>query len=657
MSWDYWGYPPRLTPAQLHAKATKTIASLRKKGMKLSPIDIGEDDIANTFWGKAWCDNVESYRDEDYRLQRGRSYVRHGTVIDLKIAKGAVKALVVGSEDEPYEVAIAIDTMNKAEWQALAKRATGRVESLLALAQGDLPWRLLAAFCDRKHGLFPKRKEIRFKCSCPDHAVCCKHVAAVMYGIGARLDENPGLLFTLRDVDASALVPAQVIADLAGNATGELGDADLGAMFGIALDGAPNAQGAPAPKAKRAPARQATPRTVWRGPSKNVLAERVLELRQRLGLSLTAFAHRLGVNYNQARNMENGKNDEDIFRLLGVLDKLEAEPQPAAVATGSALGERVKALRQRLRLSQYGFHRMVGVSATTVSHMEQGFADHIVTRLLPKIEELEARLGIVVGAGAAPSETPQPMDRRTAGQTAPKVVADAAAPGTAAQPRAKNRPSSVQPANATPAPAADAADHPGDPRDAPRDIIGRFKAVRRTMGLTQLAFGHELGISKSQVSSIENYCDELDVLSFWDKLVELEDRLWGPREDTRRRDAVTRHILMERQKQRDSDNRYLSESYTPREPAKKTRKRAPAPKAKQGTSKRGKTAKKDSGSTGESRSRVSSASRTSRNSRKTRVTGTISSPPAAKTAQRAKPAAKAKSPKAANPRAARKAPK
>lgn len=139
MSWYSWGYPPRLTPAQPHAKAKKAIARLKKKGMKLSPIDIGEDDIANTFWGKAWCDNVESCRDEDYRLQRGRSCVRHGTVIDLKIAKGAVKALVVGSADEPYEVAIKIVTMNKAAWQALAKRATGGITSLMALAQGDLP--------------------------------------------------------------------------------------------------------------------------------------------------------------------------------------------------------------------------------------------------------------------------------------------------------------------------------------------------------------------------------------------------------------------------------------------------------------------------------------------------------------------------------------
>lgn len=89
-----------------------------KKGADLSPVALEGRTIAKTFWGKAWCENIESYRDYAYRLERGRSYVRSGAVIDLKISEGAISALVIGSGSNPYKISIRIDKMKKAAWDA-----------------------------------------------------------------------------------------------------------------------------------------------------------------------------------------------------------------------------------------------------------------------------------------------------------------------------------------------------------------------------------------------------------------------------------------------------------------------------------------------------------------------------------------------------------
>jgi len=234
--YSYWGFKPQPTVWERQQKAAKTIARMRKKGADLSPVQLEGRTIAKTFWGKAWCDNIESYRDFAYRLERGRSYVRSGAVIDLKISEGAVGALVIGSGRSPYEVIIRIDKMKKPDWDALVKRSSGKISSLMALAQGKLPKEMLEDFCNPETGLFPKPREIHFDCACPDGASCCKHVAAVLYGIGARLDEKPELFFTLRGIDQNSIVSAEVVDTLTDGAASELDGADLGDVFGIALD-------------------------------------------------------------------------------------------------------------------------------------------------------------------------------------------------------------------------------------------------------------------------------------------------------------------------------------------------------------------------------------------------------------------------------------
>jgi uncharacterized Zn finger protein len=169
-----------------------------------SPVRIAGTRIANTFWGKAWCENLERYSDYANRLPRGRTYVRAGSVIDLKIEKGVVRALVSGSE--VYEAEVDVAPISRQAWSAVCADCAGAIDSLVALAKGEFAKETMARLCRQESGMFPSPKAIRFRCSCPDSARMCKHIAAVLYGIGARLDENPDLLFTLRDVDQNALI-------------------------------------------------------------------------------------------------------------------------------------------------------------------------------------------------------------------------------------------------------------------------------------------------------------------------------------------------------------------------------------------------------------------------------------------------------------------
>jgi uncharacterized Zn finger protein len=186
--------------AQWRANALREISKLRTKWQLLAPITLEGRKIATTFWGKAWCDNLESYRDIAYRLERGRSYVRNGLVIDLHVAEREVAAMVSGSE--LYRVTITIDPVAATNWKSIREDCVGGIDTLVELLQGKLSQSVMERMCRQGQGLlFPKPAEIHFKCSCPDYALMCKHVSAVLYGVGARLDRSPELLFRLRAVD------------------------------------------------------------------------------------------------------------------------------------------------------------------------------------------------------------------------------------------------------------------------------------------------------------------------------------------------------------------------------------------------------------------------------------------------------------------------
>ena len=201
----YFQWKPYVSVAERRRKAERAAVQHQKKtGQALSPVTATRGAIARTFWGKAWCDNLERYSDYSNRLPRGRTYVRNGSVIDLRIAAGEVSAQVMGSD--LYQVKVTIEAVPKARWHALGGDCAGSIDSLVELLQGRLSKGVMERICRPQTGLFPSPKEIKLSCSCPDWAAMCKHVAAVLYGVGARLDQQPELLFTLRKVDAKDLV-------------------------------------------------------------------------------------------------------------------------------------------------------------------------------------------------------------------------------------------------------------------------------------------------------------------------------------------------------------------------------------------------------------------------------------------------------------------
>jgi uncharacterized Zn finger protein len=208
MSFDRY---PRYTPTTVNKTVmAKSVENLRKKDPDIQPVVIEGRSLANTWWGKSWNQNLESYADYSNRIARGKNYVRSGAVLDLKISKGTIKALVQGSRTKPYSVEIRIDTLSKEKWDKVISLCDYRIDSLEQLLEGRFPKELEVLFVDKKYGLFPSPKEIHFECSCPDWASMCKHVAAVLYGIGARLDSDPLLFFELRDMDSKELLKKSI---------------------------------------------------------------------------------------------------------------------------------------------------------------------------------------------------------------------------------------------------------------------------------------------------------------------------------------------------------------------------------------------------------------------------------------------------------------
>ena len=243
-SWDY--FPPYVSVAEKKAHGAQALAKLLKKNRRTpEPVVIAhrKRQLTTTFWGTAWADNLERYADLANRLPRGRAYLRNGSVLDLAIVKGEIEAYVAGSE--LYRVTIGIAPLAKMRWRRLVTRCTGRIGSLVGLLRGELSNDVMAVLSDPREGLFPEPREMRLGCSCPDQAGLCKHLAAVLYGIGIRLDTKPELFFVLRQVDQAELLSSATGGALprARPVQGKrIADDRLSAVFGIDLDVAPSAR-------------------------------------------------------------------------------------------------------------------------------------------------------------------------------------------------------------------------------------------------------------------------------------------------------------------------------------------------------------------------------------------------------------------------------
>ena len=237
MGWGYYDYVPRQ-----QKDPVKELEKLRKKQPEIQPVTIDGKKLAKSWWGNAWNKNLERYADYNSRLGRGRSYVRKGMVVDLRIAHGEIQAQVVGSGRTPYRVKITIDALSDDRWRSITDVCQNRVGSLSELMSGQFPEEFAALFFDRSMGLFPTPREIHLSCTCPDWADMCKHVAAALYGVGARLDSDPSLFFTLRGIDVTTLLKKsadQKVREMLQNADKKtartLPEDEIAAMFGDVL--------------------------------------------------------------------------------------------------------------------------------------------------------------------------------------------------------------------------------------------------------------------------------------------------------------------------------------------------------------------------------------------------------------------------------------
>ena len=277
---SYGSWKPYVSVAERRRKAEKAAAKAVKAGAQLAPISASRGKLAKTFWGQAWCDNLEHYSDYANRLPRGRTYVRNGSVIDLQLAPGQVRAQVMGSS--LYRVEVSVAALPDPQWRAVVADCAGSIDSVVELLQGRLSEPVMARLCKPGTGLFPAPREITLHCSCPDWADMCKHVAAVLYGVGARLDTQPELLFALRRVDASALV-AQAGAGLssAGKPPAKrrlLDETALADVFGLEMaeDAAPSATTLATAK-RRPAAKKAIKPAVKLASAKSATAEAAIE--------------------------------------------------------------------------------------------------------------------------------------------------------------------------------------------------------------------------------------------------------------------------------------------------------------------------------------------------------------------------------------------
>ncbi|MFT4585233.1 MAG: putative Zn finger protein [Gammaproteobacteria bacterium] len=313
----YGGWRPYVPVAKRRASAQRKVKRLRTTGMVIEPIEIEGTKIANTFWGAAWCKHLERFSDFDNRLPRGRTYVRNGSVVHLALKQGHVEAIVAGSE--LYHVNIRIAPLAAAKWKNVRKQCAGQIGSMLELLQGRLSNEVMRIVTDPVQGLFPQSGDIKLQCDCPDSAEMCKHLAAVLYGVGARLDEKPELLFVLRKVDHETLIAAELDLQVATKGTGKrrrLANQDLSSVFGIEIDGPPVA-------AKKPPRKTAFVAT----------GAVVARLRKQRRMTRAEFAELIGVSPPTVARWESKRGKLEIQpRSLAALSRIARNASGKAIA-------------------------------------------------------------------------------------------------------------------------------------------------------------------------------------------------------------------------------------------------------------------------------------------------------------------------------------
>lgn len=300
----YYRFRPYVPIATRLRQLERNMKRLARRGLVPEPVQIEGRRLARTFWGLAWCRHIEAFHDHSNRLPRGRAYVRNGSVGHLAIRRGRVEAYVQGSD--LYHVEARVAELTSDRWEALRSECTGRIGSILDLLQGKLSREVMAVVTDPAGGLFPSSREVRLSCDCPDGARLCKHLAAVLYGVGARLDDRPELLFVLRGVDHEQLIETEVEATVfsAEDASSRLhaeGDR-LSEIFGVDIDDSATAEPPAASDAAigSAPLEEGGSDS----PVRRLVAPEVRRLRERFGMSRRVFASLLEVSVSTVRYWE-----------------------------------------------------------------------------------------------------------------------------------------------------------------------------------------------------------------------------------------------------------------------------------------------------------------------------------------------------------------
>ena len=349
----YWR--PYVPVARRRAKALKKMVKLRKQGVDIQPVEIEGRTIARSFWGKAWCDHLESFSDFSNRLPRGRTYVRNGSVCHLEIKKGLIEAMVSGSE--LYKVDVGIKPLKSPLWKSIKQRCSGKIGSILELLQGRLSDHVMSIVTNRNKGLMPLPGEISLKCSCPDWAVMCKHVAAVMYGIGNRLDSMPELLFTLRGVNADELITADIAFPISDTAPAGniIADNQISDIFGIEMDSEISAN---QEADMQVSAKKTKKSTKYKYPRKKVARVRVIKSRK--------------PQKKTKKTVKKAALDSKVRKKSNrTIETSRKASKPSMLSRLRPTGNSVKKLRKKLGFSVPQLAEQLGVSSAIIYRWEK----------------------------------------------------------------------------------------------------------------------------------------------------------------------------------------------------------------------------------------------------------------------------------------------
>ena len=221
-------FAPRLKAADLQKLAQQRLAELQAGGEELRPVINTTRKLASHFWGSAWMKQLAHCESGGMCLAPGRTLLRHGCVLDLRITPGCITALI--SAEKLYEVDLHISPIEGERLETLSQACYNHIDSLLALLEGNTNPDVLQQLCHPDHGLLPTPQDWRMRCTCPDWAEPCPHAAAAIYAAGCLIDTAPHLLFTLRGIEPASL--------LHHSDTTEIDTNRLSCLFGIDIDNA-----------------------------------------------------------------------------------------------------------------------------------------------------------------------------------------------------------------------------------------------------------------------------------------------------------------------------------------------------------------------------------------------------------------------------------